>query len=98
MLGDHPVWDAPPVTIERMVGLVLGQEGTELLEDGFDDVRWHCGHGAPSFRLGSVKNSPDDGASGLALYIQKLSLLTEALSLMRPNPVSVLSVIAQHLL
>jgi hypothetical protein len=42
---------------------VLGKEGTKLLEDGLDEVRFECGHGANSFRSGSVENSPHDGTS-----------------------------------
>jgi hypothetical protein len=67
-LEDDPLGDAPPVTTERMVGLVFGQEGTELLEDGLDKVWFECGHGAYSFRSGSLENSPDDGASVPALH------------------------------
>jgi hypothetical protein len=68
LLEDEPLGDAPPVATERMVGLVLGQEGTELLLDGLDEVRFECGHGAYSFCSGSVENSPDDGASVPALH------------------------------
>jgi hypothetical protein len=46
-----------------MIGAALGQQGFELLPDGFDDVWWECGHGANSFRSGSVENSPHDGTS-----------------------------------
>src|SRR5918993_2729582 len=63
-----------------MVGAALGREGTKLLEDGLDEVRFECGHGACSFRSGSVENSPHDVASVPALRLDSGSLLTEALS------------------
>ncbi len=74
LLEDDPVWDTSPVAAERMVGLVLGQQGLESLEDGLDEVRWERGHGAYSFRSGSVENSPDDGASVPALLTQALPI------------------------
>jgi hypothetical protein len=74
LLEDDPLWDAPPVASERMVGLVLGQEGTELLPDGLDEVRFECGHGAYSFRSGSLENSPNDGASVPALHLDPLPI------------------------
>jgi hypothetical protein len=46
-----------------MVRLSLGKKGTKLLEDGLDEVRFECGHGANSFRSGSLEDSPHDGAS-----------------------------------
>ena len=73
-LEDNPVGDAPPVATEWMVGLVFGQEGTELLEDGLDDVWLDGGHGVYSFRSGSVRNSPDDGASVPALHVDVLPI------------------------
>src|SRR5215213_11856466 len=57
-----------------MVGAVLGKEGTKLLEDGLDEVRFECGHGACSFRSGSVENSPNDGASVPALHLDTLPI------------------------
>src|SRR3954447_19696142 len=72
---NHPVGDARPVTSERMVRLSLGQEGTELLEDGLDDVWLDGGHGTHSFsRSGSLENSPNDGASVPALHIDALPI------------------------
>ena len=59
---------------ERVVGLVLGKEGTKLLEDGLDEVRFECGHGACSLRSGSVENSPNDGASVPALHHDALPI------------------------
>jgi hypothetical protein len=46
-----------------VVDLVFWEEGFELLPDGLDDVWWESGHRMYSFRSGSVRNSPDDGAS-----------------------------------
>src|SRR5215216_4097629 len=57
-----------------MVGAALGKEGFELLPDGLDEVRWECGHGACSFRLGSLENSPHDGASVPALHHDALPI------------------------
>src|SRR5829696_8913801 len=58
-----------------MVGAPLGKEGLELLpEDGLDEVRFECGHGACSFRSGSVENSPNDGASVPALHHDALPI------------------------
>src|SRR5829696_4378317 len=57
-----------------MVGAALGKEGFELLPDGLDEVRWECGHGACSFRSGSVENSPNDGASVPALHHDALPI------------------------
>jgi hypothetical protein len=57
-----------------MVGAALGKEGFELLPDGLDEVRWECGHGACSFRSGSLENSPHDGASVPALHHDALPI------------------------
>src|SRR5215204_1091784 len=57
-----------------MVGAALGKEGFELLPDGLDEVRWECGHGACSFRSGSLENSPHDGASVPALHYDALPI------------------------
>src|SRR5215210_976237 len=57
-----------------MVRLSLGQEGTKLLEDGLDEVRWECGHGARSFCSGSLEDSPNDGASVSALHVDSLPI------------------------
>src|SRR5215203_4793208 len=57
-----------------MGGAVLGKEGRKLLEDGLDEVRFECGHGAYSFRSGSVENSPNDGASVPALHHDALPI------------------------
>jgi hypothetical protein len=62
------------VASERMVGAALGKEGFELLPDGLDEVRWKCGHGACSFRSGSLENSPHDGASVPALHHDALPI------------------------
>jgi hypothetical protein len=37
------------VASERMIGVVLGQQGRKLLPDGLDDVWWERGHGVYSF-------------------------------------------------
>jgi len=73
-LEDDPLWDARAVAPERMVGLVLGQQGLKLLADGLDEVRFECGHGANSFRSGSVENAPNDGASVPALHHDALPI------------------------
>jgi len=52
-----------------MVDLVFREEGFELLPDLLDDVWWESGHGRCSFRSGSVRNSPDDGASVPASHV-----------------------------
>ena len=84
LLEDHPVRATSPVATEWMVGLVFGQEGTELLPDGLlFDVWLDGGHEAYSFGSGSVRNSPDDGASVPASHAEA-PLLTEALRLSRP--------------
>src|SRR5215216_4298769 len=57
-----------------MVGAALGKEGFELLPDGLDEVRFECGHGACSFRSGSLENSPHDGASVPALHHDALPI------------------------
>src|SRR5918993_4605471 len=57
-----------------MVDAALGKENLKLLPDGLDEVRFECGHGAYSFRSGSVKNSPDDGASVPALHTEALPI------------------------
>jgi hypothetical protein len=63
LLEDDPLGEARAVAPERMVRLSLGKEGTKLLADGLDEVRFECGHGANSFRSGSLEDSPHDGAS-----------------------------------
>jgi hypothetical protein len=63
LLEDYPLGDARAVAPERMVRLSLGKEGTKLLEDGLDEVRFECGHGACSFCSGSLEDSPNDGTS-----------------------------------
>src|SRR5215212_3310457 len=73
-LEDEPVGDARAVAAQRMSGLAFGQEDTKLLPDGLDDVCWECGHGAYSFCSGSVKNSPDGGASVPALHAKALPI------------------------
>jgi hypothetical protein len=62
-LEDDPLGDERAVTPERMVRLSPGKEGTELLPDRLDEVRFESGHGAYSFCSGSVRNSPNNGAS-----------------------------------
>jgi hypothetical protein len=57
-----------------MVGTALRKEGFELLPDGLDKVRFECGHGACSFRSGSVRNSPNDGTSVPALHLDALPI------------------------
>ncbi len=74
LLEDDPLGDARAVASERMVGAVLGKEGLKLLEDGLDEVRFECGHGAYSFCSGSVENSPNDGASVPALHHDALPI------------------------
>src|SRR5215218_960234 len=59
---------------ERMVRLSLAQEGTKLLEDGLDEVRWECGHAAYSFYSGSLEDSSDDGVSVPALHTEILPI------------------------
>ena len=71
LLEDHPLWDAWFVAT-RMVRLSLGQEGTKLLEDGLDEIRRECRHGAYSFYSESLEDSPDDGVSVLALQTETL--------------------------
>jgi hypothetical protein len=73
-LKDNSVGDTPPVAAQRMIGPVFGQEGTKLLEDGLDDVRWECGHGTYSLCSGSARNFPDDGASVPALHTEALPI------------------------
>src|SRR5215207_1828544 len=74
-LEDNPAGDAPPVAAEWMIGLSLGQESLELHPDGLDDVWLNGGHEAYSFsRSGSVRNSPDDGASVPALHVEALPI------------------------
>src|SRR5215216_6116076 len=72
-----------------MVGAALGKEGFELLPDGLDEVRWECGHGACSFRSGSLENSPHDGASVPALHHDALPI--DGSSKLRPVPSAALS-------
>jgi hypothetical protein len=74
LLEDHPVWDPGFMVTERMVRLSLGQEGTKLLEDELDEVRWECGHGAYSFYSESLEDSPDDGVSVPALHAETLPI------------------------
>jgi hypothetical protein len=57
-----------------MVRLSLGQEGTKLLEDGLDEIRWECGHGAYSFYSGGLEDSLDDGVSGPASHAETLPI------------------------
>jgi hypothetical protein len=71
LLEDHPVWDAGFVAT-RMVRLSLGQEGTKLLEDWLDEIRWECRHGAYSFYSGSLDDSPDDVVSVPASHTETL--------------------------
>src|SRR5215211_4779020 len=59
---------------ERMVRLSLAQEGTKLLEDELDEIRWKCGHGAYSFYSGSLEDCPDDGVSVPALHTETLPI------------------------
>jgi hypothetical protein len=71
-----------------MVRLSLGQEGTKLLEDELDEIRWEeCGHAAYSFYSGSLEDCPDDGVSVPALHTETLpidgSLSTTHLSMFR---------------
>jgi hypothetical protein len=73
-LENDPLGDARAVAAERVVGVVLGKENLKLLPDGLDEVRFECGRGAYSFRSGSVKNSPDDGASVPALHTEALPI------------------------
>jgi hypothetical protein len=56
----------------RMVRLSLGQEGTKLLEDWLDEIRWECRHGAYSFYSGSLDDSPDDVVSVPASHTETL--------------------------
>jgi len=63
LLEEDPLGYAQAMASERVIGVALGKEGTELLEDGLDEVRFECGHGACSFRSGSLEDSPHDGAS-----------------------------------
>src|SRR5215204_4700576 len=57
-----------------MIDLPLGQEGRELLPDGLDDVWLDGGHERHSFCSGSVRNSPNDGASVPALHMQAIPI------------------------
>src|SRR5215203_1691215 len=59
---------------ERMVRLSLAQEGTKLLEDWLDEIRWECGHGAYSFYSGSLEDCPDDGVSVPASHTETLPI------------------------
>jgi hypothetical protein len=74
LFEDHPLWDAGLVATERMVRLSLGQEGTKLLEDGLDEVRWECGHAAYSFYPESLEDCLNDGVSVPALHTQTLPI------------------------
>ena len=74
LLEHDPVRDTSPVATERMTGLTLGQERFELSPDGLDDVWWERGHGAYSFRSGSVRNFPNDGVSVPALHSEALPI------------------------
>jgi hypothetical protein len=58
-----------------MVRLSLGQEGTKLLEDGLDQIRWECWHEAYSFCSGGLEDSPDDGVSGPASHAETLLIV-----------------------
>ena len=71
LLEDHPLWDAWFVAT-RMVSLSLGQEGTKLLEDWLDEIRWGCRHGAYSFYSESLEDCPDDGVSAPDLHTETL--------------------------
>jgi hypothetical protein len=57
---------------QGVIRLPFGQQGTELLPDGLDDVWWECGHGVCSFCSGSLEDSPDDGASVSAFRVNAL--------------------------
>jgi hypothetical protein len=57
-----------------MVRFSLRQEGTKLLEDGLDEIRWECGHAAYSLYSGSLEDSPDDGVSVPALHAEILPI------------------------
>jgi hypothetical protein len=83
LLEDHRVWDAWFVATERTVSLSLGQEGTKLLEDGFDEIRWECRHGAYYFYSGSLDDCPDDGVSAPDLHTE--TLLFDGSSKRRPR-------------
>jgi hypothetical protein len=74
LLEDHPLWDAWFVATERTVRLSLAQEGTKLLEDRLDEIRWECRHGAYSFYSGSLEDCPDDGVSVPALHTETLPI------------------------
>jgi hypothetical protein len=41
-----------------MVHLSFGQQGSELLPDGLDDVRWKCGHEDTLLLLGKLGELP----------------------------------------
>src|SRR5215210_2232009 len=59
LLEDHPIRYTGPMAAQRMIRFSLGQQGTELLPDGIDNVWLDRGHGhTPS--SGSFENSPDD--------------------------------------
>ncbi len=72
LLEDEPVGDARAVASERVVSVVVGKEGLELLPDRLDNIWWESGHRACSFCSGSVENSPDDGATVPALHAKAL--------------------------
>src|SRR3712207_2654566 len=54
---------------QGVVRLPGGQQGTELLPEGLDDVWWQGGHGVCSFCSGSLEDSPDDGVSASAFRV-----------------------------
>lgn len=45
LVEDNLLRDAGIMAAEWISVLVFGQQVGELLEDGFDDARWDCGHG-----------------------------------------------------
>jgi len=74
LLENYPVGDARAVAAQRVVGAMLGKEGLKLSPDGLEKVRWECGHGACSFRSGSVRNPPNDGTSVPASHYDALPI------------------------
>src|SRR5215210_9201744 len=54
LLEDHPIRYTGPMAAQRMIRFSLGQQGTELLPDGIDNVWLDRGHGhTPSPREAS---------------------------------------------
>jgi len=51
-LEDHLVGDTGTVAAERMIHVVFGQQGAELLPDRLDDVWWYGGHGDTLLHIG----------------------------------------------